>query len=578
MNNSVVIEYTPLSAIPKILLNGDELTQYSELHGSVNKPIYMWINEAVRHFDEHFNDTYSLSIIGTNFQQRIASHCAKQSKYCFSVLPKPMKMLSDIDYKLTVVKKIASHRGVSLRDIDKSVGINADGLDGVAEYLPEGFSIHAIANAAIRLCNSRETAVDAHEPLRIYPAEELTVQIEGADCYLSLPKTDIKDFISDLWLYEQAIPYINNAHAILSSLSLGKVERAALDSAVNEKVNYIYDPLPSEMDVGEEFRFAYGIFPEQLANKFIKVVSSDENVVVYENGNIRGVKQGISSIRLIGIDDVLIESFDVQIVKRNYIQSIQIIAPFEALCVDDSAKLQIFTYPENADDEAELTLSISNPEVAIAQKNGEVVAFKPGTCVLTVSSSQAETKFNIIVKPKLNNLQLSLRSANIIRKQSIQIRCSSEPADAYVGNLEWGVDKDSIVTVSVSQDKKSCSVYAEKVGSCVISCTDERTQKSSSCSIQVIQEETHTVLEVFTIITTVLGIIFSFWIPAMAASMKSFGGAFAGLLFDFCLPTSMILAAIGKNKAGDKVKTFSICLTLGWVTLAIMLFIALIVS
>jgi hypothetical protein len=278
-------------------------------------------------------------------------------------------------------------------------------------------------------------------------------------------------------------------------------------------------------------------------------------------------------------DDEVIAYGDVQVIMRNYIQNIKIIAPFEALCTGDSAKIQIFTHPEGADDEAELTLDVSNPEVAIAKKSGEVVAFKPGISEISVKSSRAEAKYSIIVKPKLDSLEVVSPSHRVIRTQTMQVQCRLDPPDAYVGNLEWAVDNEAIVSINMFPDRKCCSVRGEKVGHFVITCTDEQTQKTSSSRIQIIPDETHSGLHALAVIATVLGMIFSFWIPVMVGITGSFiGGLFAGLALDFCLPAGIILAMVGKNKAGDKIKAFKTCLTLNLITLAVVVLIAIAVA
>ena len=571
MNNSVVIEYTPLSMSPKILLNGELLSQYSTLHGLINQPVHMWINIAIAYFDEHIGDSYNLLIVGTSYQQRIVSECSKQSENCFSVQAKNMEMLSDINYKITTINEIATKYGISLRSLDNSVAINVDGFANVEKYLPRGVKLRSAADAKIRLCASKEGAEGAHEALRVYPAGSISIKNEGAYCYLSLPQLDMTDFIYDLWLYEKAIPFINMAKSVLSSAALDKYDSAAIDSAINETVNYVYEPLQAEMEVGEKFPFVYRIFPDKLANSVIRIIPSNENVVTYENGNIRALSQGASTMKLMGMDGELIASHEISVIKSNYIQNIKIIAPFDALCVGDTAKIQILTHPQGADDEAEMAINISNPEVAMALKNGEVTALKPGRSVIQVKSRRAEANFEIIVQPKLKSLDLLAQSDRMTIAHPVQIKCNLTPADAFV-DLEWDIDDDSLATINVSPDKMSCSVLANRVGHCVITCTDERTQKSSNRRFLIVQEETHDVLRFFTVISTIFGAILSFVIPPFTGGMwgTPFLAMFlAGLIINLPLSAGIIMSLIGNAKTGGKVKTFKTCLTINLIMLVI---------
>jgi hypothetical protein len=536
VKNFVQIAYSPLGATPSILINGEPLTQFCELHGKINQPIYMWVEDALRHFDEQINDEYSLQFTGTNFQQRIVKHISKCSPHCYSVQTKPIKMLSDIKSNVAVIKKIAEKYDISLRDINNGVDINIDSFREITEHLPDGIFISTTNASKISISGSKESAKLANEPARIYVADEISIEFEGVSCYIALPVSDIRDFISDVWNYEQALPYINKTYSVLSGVALEKAELAALDSVINSTVNYVFDSLPDEMDVGEEIPFVYKIFPENMNNAFIRVTSSDESVVEYNNGCFCAVNKGSSNIQFIGVDNEIITSCDVQVVKRNLIQSIKLLAPTQTLCVDGVARFQIITYPEGAEDEAEITLNMSDPDVAIAKKSGEIVAFNPGICVITVSSRRAEANFTITVKPKLSSFVLSPSSMTIYPKQLANAYCRFVPENAYVGNFDWSIDNEQIAQISVAPDKESCSLRADKIGTLMISCTEESTNKTAHCRVNiVIKPESSNGLGIASLIMGICSLV----IPFVGIALAVLG---------------LILGSIGKKvriEAGD---------------------------
>ena len=242
-----------------------------------------------------------------------------------------------------------------------------------------------------------------------------------------------------------------------------------------------------ELSVGEENKLVATVTPEAATNKEVTWNSSKPEVAtVDKEGKVVAQKPGTTTITVTTVEGNKTATCEV-IVKETpvAVTGVELNTNKVELSVGEENKLVATVTPEAATNK-EVTWNSSKPEVATVDKEGKVVAQKPGTTTITVTTVEGNKTATCEVTVKetpvavagvglnTNDLKLSVGEAN-------KLVATVTPQNATNPKVKWSSNNQVVATVD--DDGK---VIAQAPGTATITVTTEDGQKTATCTVTVL--------------------------------------------------------------------------------------------
>lgn len=219
------------------------------------------------------------------------------------------------------------------------------------------------------------------------------------------------------------------------------------------------------------------ITPDNATDKTIIWQSSDESIVeVTSSGMITARKEGKAIVTVLGTNSK--EAYcEVAVVK----QIINIQEEDAKIDLSESNKIQLNTDIENIDENARITWSSSNEDVAVVDANGQVTGKSNGVAIITVETEYGQ-KDECTVTVQTSPASINLNTNNYIIQFNIDktVQLVADLGTANVNtNLTWSSDDENIAVVD-----DSGLVTAKNLGDTLIRVRTEN-GKEAVCEIHV---------------------------------------------------------------------------------------------
>ena len=242
-----------------------------------------------------------------------------------------------------------------------------------------------------------------------------------------------------------------------------------------------------ELSVGEANKLVATVTPEAATNKEVTWNSSKPEVAtVDKEGKVVAQKPGTTTITVTTVEGNKTATCEV-IVKETpvAVTGVGLNTNKVELSVGEANKLVATVTPEAATNK-EVTWNSSKPEVATVDKEGKVVAQKPGTTTITVTTVEGNKTATCEVTVKeipvavagvglnTNDLKLSAGEAN-------KLVATVTPQNATNPKVKWSSNNQTVATVD--DDGK---VIAQAPGTATITVTTEDGQKAATCTVTVL--------------------------------------------------------------------------------------------
>ncbi|MEH7009213.1 Ig-like domain-containing protein [Neobacillus niacini] len=180
------------------------------------------------------------------------------------------------------------------------------------------------------------------------------------------------------------------------------------------------------------------------------VVSHPELVKIESSGNLIGLKEGKTSLKLVWGNRVLAS----QTIQINEPKVMELVAKLSEtqLAVGDSTKLS--TSIKMDYDQAkvpDITFTSSNPSVALVDKAGGIRAFGIGKATITASAGGVSETNDVLVVPKVNEIVLDENpiSLQIGEKHTLKASVVTTPPGQPI-TLDYSTDDFQVATVNSS--------------------------------------------------------------------------------------------------------------------------------
>lgn len=224
------------------------------------------------------------------------------------------------------------------------------------------------------------------------------------------------------------------------------------------------------INVNDKVTLQSYLYPND-ASSFVTYTSNDSNVVsVNSRGEITALKEGVATITVKGNNDVYAQC--IVEVKNDIVKVGAITVDLEKDNIDVGAKTKVVVAlkPENATN-SKVTYVSSDSSVATVDNNGNVLGIKPGSAVITVTSSSG-TSGSISIK--VNKTNIAATGINLLQDVKISIGKSTAitynilPSNTTDTDIVWSSSDNSVAKVDtngiVTGVKAGSAVITAKVG------------------------------------------------------------------------------------------------------------------
>lgn len=237
---------------------------------------------------------------------------------------------------------------------------------------------------------------------------------------------------------------------------------------VNDDVS-IFDMIDKEviLQVNSSYKLELKIEPETYDVTKLIWNSSDENIVKVENGVIKGLKEGSSTVKvtapngLSSICKVIVEN-DIKL------ESVEFTEDYKKIYIGERYQTKIKTVPEKIN--LVLTYKSSNEKIATVSNNGLITGISEGKAEIIGTVQGINTKLNIeVIKNKSKTITVNFDSNGADKIGTSKEKCKSDGTGCKItlpsitrtnyNIIGWSKNKNSSVAEYKPGDK--ITVYSD---------------------------------------------------------------------------------------------------------------------
>ena len=234
------------------------------------------------------------------------------------------------------------------------------------------------------------------------------------------------------------------------------------------------DKTTASLRAGQSIKLAATVNPSDATDKTVTWTSSNPSVATVENGMVKAIKVGSTTITAKAGDRTATCAVTVEATP---VTSITLDKTTASLRAGQSIKLAATVNPSDATDKT-VTWTSSNPSVATVE-NGNVKAIKVGSTTITAKVGDKIATCSVTVEATpVMSITLDRTTASLKVGQSVTLTATVNPSDATDKTVTWTSSNPSVATV------ENGIVKAIKVGSTTI--TAKAGDRTVTCAVMVI--------------------------------------------------------------------------------------------
>ena len=263
---------------------------------------------------------------------------------------------------------------------------------------------------------------------------------------------------------------------------------ATCNVTVNSKIVAVtgvsLDKTSLELTEGEEYTLVATVLPTNASNKQISWKSNDETVATVSDGKVKAIKPGSTTITVTTSDGNKSASCSVKVNERIYhVESVSLDKTSLELTEGDEATLIATIKPDNASNK-QITWK-SEDETIATISDGKVKAIKPGSTIITVTTSDGNKTATCSIKVNekiyhVESVTLDKTSLELMEGDEYTLVATVSPSNATDKSLTWTSSDNSVV--AVDQNGKVSALFR---GSAKISVSSHDGGNTATCTVTV---------------------------------------------------------------------------------------------
>ncbi len=276
----------------------------------------------------------------------------------------------------------------------------------------------------------------------------------------------------------------------------GSVQVSMMLRVIGNRVSVSSFKLQEEelnLDTNESYILTPVISPANATNQEVSYSSSNSKVAeVDENGKIKALKEGVSTIVAVSSDSHQSSSIIVNVSKNKVIPK-EIADSYlknykPVMLVGQTVQLDASVTSINKDN-IRINYTTSNTDIVSIDQNGLITALSPGIATIDLETSDGSYHVtNLLtvlpgeISPEL--VYISKTNLQLVKNASYDLIATVIPTSATLHNIEWSSSNPAVASVN-----NSGKVTGHGIGSAIITAKVSSTSISRSVRVAVVNNE-----------------------------------------------------------------------------------------
>lgn len=253
----------------------------------------------------------------------------------------------------------------------------------------------------------------------------------------------------------------------ISVTTIDGLKTASFILYVYEHVTSVKLPSCLSVNISEKKTLVPEITPIGKTDGKVSWLSSDPDIAtVDENGIVKGVSKGTSTITIISFDGNFSAACNVSVIQP--VESITLSPKTLSINVGDCRQIEATVLPTNANDKS-IIWSSSNETIANVNSAGLISGVNPGNVRITATSNfnnEVNDVCEVTIIQPVAGISLDKSDVEILEDESLQLVAEVVPLNASNKKINWTSSDVSVAVVS-----SDGTVYAIKPGQATIMAT-----------------------------------------------------------------------------------------------------------
>ena len=488
MNHLVEIKYSKSGKYPKIFINGEAISRYMSLSDYIYDDIFCWAEDFFDIMDSELAEEYSVSLIGHQYHEIVLREAMKKSEYCRKIF------FEENEYRISVEDKYRY-----ILELNKTHSLVSERLEPYVEFAcaaPEAFESYCLSelrfasnDSDYSICTEGEDVSALSGKYRVVVGDADRVVRQRDVSYLYVTKEHLPVLIDYLNTYHLRLTAIETIFSKLSERSFDELTMLEFDAYNREEYRVYVGKLPTLLESGMTFEVEHQYFPKCFEDPKIKLMTSDPNVISYENGSWTAKEPGICTVCVTDATGKVYASAEVEVFRHNYVTNIAITLPATTMQIGETLSFSTVITPVDAEDIGEIAYSVSDEGIAVLTGQNQLYSLSAGRVCVTASTPRIERKFYITVLPQPTGLNVSGESVELPHPAEATIHCSVVPANvAQSTTVSWAVSNKDVIRIKGSNSKKCC-IESVGEGTAVLMCRINGTNIARRINVTVTKKK-----------------------------------------------------------------------------------------
>ena len=222
---------------------------------------------------------------------------------------------------------------------------------------------------------------------------------------------------------------------------------------------------------GESERLTAAVRPDDASEKSVTWSSSAPEIVLVEDGNVTGLKEGVATITATAGEKLA--KCEVTVNKKVIqVSSVTLSTTSLALNKGESDVLVATVLPEDATDKT-VTWSSSKTHVVSVDQNGLVHAVGGGSAVISANAGDITATCSVTVTVPVESITLSESTLTLEKWQTATLTATVYPNDATNKTVIWSSSNSSVAKMSgnkVTALDEGDAIITASIGDVAVSC------------------------------------------------------------------------------------------------------------
>ena len=485
MKNNIKIIYDKMNRYPKVFVNGEEISRFMSLSNYIYDDIFCWADIFFEIMDAELSEEYIIELTGHKYHFIALNNNVKKSEYCDKILFNEILYKISEEDKYNYIKELNKKYSLVNYEIDRNLKINTDDIDFLTGLRLKYISLSEdLYNYYIHIKENENNNIENKYQI-ILSDKEFVKKIKGV-VYLYSKEENLQVLLDYLYKYHVWFPFLESIYEQLLKNRVSNKIQLEFEAYCSEEYRISVESLPNNLDSDEKLEIVYNYYPKCFEKPHLNIISSNEDVIAFEDGYLVSKKQGNSNIKIIDKNGKEYLSQRIEVTKHNYVKNISIILNQIEMSVGETMLFKCVVSPLDAEDANDLHYEVSDENVAIISNKNELLALSAGRVCVKVYTKRVCSKVYINVLPKPKEILVSSKSLKVYINSKVTIYSAIYPANASpIPQITWSTTDSKVITI-MQNNSSQCTFVAKEKGKVQLICQTSGIALKKVIDIQVV--------------------------------------------------------------------------------------------